>query len=150
MSAPREKYTNAEIALVVAIIVVVVSFLGLFFEASAERTQATTKEVQLRLLGDTVSMYRIQQGTYPRNVSTFKGWCMVGLSYTNGTCLGELVEKGYYRELPSSLGGSPLLYQYTKNGVFVAVASSLPPESIPRHQRCYGNRGELLLCYKVR
>jgi hypothetical protein len=149
MSAPREKYTNAEIALVITIIVVVVSFLGLFFEASAERTQATVKEVQLRLLGDTIAMYHIQHGTYPKNVSAIRGWCMVGLSYTNGTCLNELVEQGYYQELPSSLEDSPLLYQYTKNGVYVAIASSLPKESIPDHQRCYGNRGELLLCHRI-
>lgn len=150
METRREKYRYAEIALVIGVIVTCITFLSWFFVASAEKATETKKQIELRSLGDSISIYQLREGHLPRNAGALKSWCTIGQAYHKGTCLGELVALGYINDLPSSPDRDPYLYQYTENGAFVATKISLDPQSYPRENLCYGNQGEALWCYRAR
>ncbi|HHH12473.1 MAG TPA: hypothetical protein ENJ77_01200 [Candidatus Moranbacteria bacterium] len=120
----RKKFKFGKLLVAGAVLVVSVFLVPRFLQMYSEIIKAE-KKTDLNELKTAIALFAADQKTLPANVTD--GWCVVGETYPNGTCLGELLSSGHLPRLPESPDKEPYYY-YTVDGYAIVATRLNPPE----------------------
>lgn len=105
----KKGFTLIELLIVIAIIGILSSVVLVKLTGGKEKAKNSRKKAELAQISKLVQSYYVNEGRMPINVSP-GSWAIIGRSYPGGTCLQELVDKGYINTLPTSPDGGVYYY----------------------------------------